>query len=619
MEPLLNALKRTNFDWVMRLDDVWRDGLYHVPEINATIREDLLDRLRQVGADPRGASPLGWVLLGPAGAGKTHMLGGIRREIKNGFFVLVDLTDVNDFWDAVLLGYINSLREPENNPQLHRVLLGIFNLLGLSEIKAEKNIETLAKAGPAVLARHANRILEALSRQYRRKIMDHQDVFRALLLLNSRNFDLESIGYNYLQGARLEPDEAARVGLRKPRTEPLRIMSGISWLISLAGPTLLALDQMDAIVREQHVAGDWSDTAQPTDEQQAARAIIENLGLGLTSLPDHTYRTLSVITCLESTWDILRKTVLHSTLDRFESPKTLRPLPDPQSAAMMVAQRLAPGFRAERVKPPYPTWPFSSACFNEAALFTPREVLKRCETHRRACLSKARPWELKTFGAVSAPVEIDQSAGSLRRVDALFRQAKASADPTAYWDERNEDRLGRLIQIALRCLIRERPLPEDVDVLLETRFTGGVSFTPIHARLRLVYVAQGAEETHICFRALQKKHHTAYLARLRAAVTYAGIDQKISFRRLFIIRRDPLPTGPKSAKITALFQKAGGRFIDLNSDDMAVLIALKVLNHNPPPYFNEWLRDRRPVSRLALARETAPELFYSETDSESQT
>src|SRR5699024_4358465 len=71
-------------------------------------------------------NPLGKVITGPAGAGKTHFLGAIRQELVAlpAWFVLVDMSDVKDFWETVLSGYVHSLQQVAsgNRPQFSYLL-----------------------------------------------------------------------------------------------------------------------------------------------------------------------------------------------------------------------------------------------------------------------------------------------------------------------------------------------------------------------------------------------------------------------------------------------------------------------------------------------------------------
>ncbi|MEW6265729.1 MAG: hypothetical protein AB1641_21870 [Thermodesulfobacteriota bacterium] len=601
----LAALKAANFDWVMRLDDVWRDLPHDVPVINAHLRQTILDRCGGLG--PK--SPLGWVILGPAGSGKTHLLASLRRdsEALGAFFILVDMTDVKDFWETLLLGYLSSLREPENRPQYRRLLVDLLTLVGQDAEKAVRSVVSLSKVSKDSLVENSSRVIQVLGQKHRQKVIEHQDVLRALLLLNSDDFHLGNLGYNYLLGVDLEGSQAQALGFRQSRQEAIKILRGLSWIMSLRGPTLLALDQLDAIVSEHHIAAGLREDGDRSEERRVAHLIIENMGRGLSALADHTNRTLCLVSCLESTWDILRRTALKSSTDRYEAPRKLLPLAGPEAVTGLVAKRVAPAFRSVGLRPPYPTWPFKPEALAQVAGWTPREVLKRCEAHRQKCLETGLARELEVFAAAEIAVQTWTEREEFSRIDAVFEERRRQADLSDLTAEDKEEELGGLIQSACRCLIREAPLREDVDVLLETQFGGGRSYAPLHVRVSLVQVSKGAQETHICFRALQKTNPTAFLARITAAMTAAGIDRRLSFRRLFLVRTTALPETPKCKEAVANYLKAGGRFIETSDDELRVLYALASLERTPPSSYDEWLQVRRPISGLRFIQEALPE------------
>lgn len=606
----LAALKLASFDWVMRLDDVWRPSPYDVPELNAHIRQGVLDTCRTLAA----TSPLGWVIVGPAGAGKTHLLAGLRREASSAriYFILVDMTDVKGFWETVLLGYLNSLREPENQPQGRRLIVDLLTYLGLSQDKAYRYAIALGKIPRETLVENTTKVIQKLGQRHRQKVIDHQDIIRALFLLNSDDFMLGNLGYTFLLGLPIEESEARSLGLRQTRLEPIQILRGISWTLSLGGPTILALDQLDAIVNEQHLASGLEENGDRAEERKVARLIIEGLGRGLAALPDHTTRTLGVLSCLESTWDILRRTALKSSTDRFQAPLTLRPVTQPEMAAGLVARRLATAFRAVGLYPPYPTWPFRPQSFEAVAGLTPREILKRCESYRRKCLETGQAEELNSIADIETLTAPAQDREEFRKIDTIFQAKCQEAPADELLGEAQENQLGDLLQNACRCLTRETPLPDDIDVILETQFGGGKSYAPLHVRLSLIFTLRGGEETHICLRIIQKSNPTAYLARLTAAMTAAGIDRQLTFRRLFLLRSTPPPETPKCKGATEQFHKSGGRFLELTPDNVRALWAINALENDPPPEFDDWLQNRKPVSNIPFMHEAFPDFFKFE-------
>jgi hypothetical protein len=64
---------------------------------------------------------LGRVIIGPAGYERAHLIGELRRRIweMEGWFVLLDLIGMKEFWSSVALGFLSSLqvRMPDGKMQ----------------------------------------------------------------------------------------------------------------------------------------------------------------------------------------------------------------------------------------------------------------------------------------------------------------------------------------------------------------------------------------------------------------------------------------------------------------------------------------------------------------------
>lgn len=125
----VSVFQKVDFNWVVILRDIWRNLLHDVPEIHASTRRDFSDKLAEMRHnEERGdcTSPLGWIINGHGGSGKTHLLGAMRREAvrQHAAFVLVDMTDIRNFWDTVLQGYLDSLQEQYRDDMFqHQFLL----------------------------------------------------------------------------------------------------------------------------------------------------------------------------------------------------------------------------------------------------------------------------------------------------------------------------------------------------------------------------------------------------------------------------------------------------------------------------------------------------------------
>ena len=362
----LESLRRANFDWAMRLSEVWEDSAHDVPDLHSALREQLRDQVQVMRSQGRSDSPLGWVLVGAGGSGKTHLLGSFRREVEREQcnFVLVDMTDVRDFWQTVLQGYLGSLQQRIRGGdfQYLGVLRNIIDKLGPNK-PAARILGMLAEHKSTHLKADIDKVLNALGQGHRAETLKYQDVVRALICLNSENFALANLGMTWLQGQPIETQDKAAFGFVTNREEPRKIVEALSWFMSLSGPTVLAFDQLDSIVTQLHFRQLGKDMP---DEEARANAIILEIGGGLGALRDTARNTLTVVSCVESTWEILSKTVLRTYVDRFRPAQRLDAVGDASIARAIVAGRLAAGYALAGFDPPHATWPFHAQAFGES-------------------------------------------------------------------------------------------------------------------------------------------------------------------------------------------------------------------------------------------------------------
>jgi hypothetical protein len=606
--PDFEAIRIANFDWTTRLASVWDDPAWDVPNLHEEVRRRFVDKLEAITAAEGFASPLGWVINGSGGTGKTHLLGAFRREAarRNAAFVLVDMTDVRDFWATVLQGYIGSLQvRYEGDLFQHQFILR--NLIEQQfQAKVTKPaaeiLAILARQKSTDLARDIQKPLGALYKVHPAEVMKYHNTIRALVCWNSDDFSIASTGQAWLLGQEIDADDCRMLGFDVPREAPRRIVEALSWIMSLSGPTVLAFDQLDPIVTQ--LAFQRASEAS-NEERFGAEAIISGIGGGLGALYDVTKRTLVVVSCVESTWHTLEETVLKTFLDRFVlPPDTLGAVQHRAVAEAVVRNRLAEAFRTADFDPPYATWPFRPEAFDELALSTPREVLKKCEAWRERWIRRKVIDETSSF---MLPDDKAKPAADLARLDEQFEAHRAEANSAAIVEVGHEDeQLAPLLQAALHCLLHEHDLPDDVDAQVDEHFTGGSKTQPLHARLRLVFVSEKNREEHFCLRALQVTHARAFQSRLGAAMTESGIDHALTFRHLGIVRTLPAPGGAVTQKTTERFTAAGGRFLVPSDDELRTLHAVFRMKHAGDPDLRAWLKLRKPLSKLAIMRQTVP-------------
>jgi hypothetical protein len=607
-QPEIDVVRLANFDWTTRLASVWEDPAWDVPNLHEEIRSRFVSKLEDLTKAAGFASPLGWVINGTGGTGKTHLLGAFRREAvrRKAAFVLVDMTDVRDFWATVLLGYIGSL-QVRYDGELFQYQFILRNLIE-QQLQSRANkpaaeiLEILAKNKSTHLAKDVKKVLEALHKIHPAEIVKYHNTIRSMICWNSDDFTIASTGAAWLQGQEIPPEDCTALGFTVAREEPRRIVEALSWIMSLSGPTVLAFDQLDPIVTELAFQR-ASETS--SEEHNRAEAIITHLGSGLGALRDVTRKTLVVVSCVESTWHTLRETVLNTFLDRFmQPPETLGMTQHRDIAEAVVRNRLAQAYQVVGFQPRYPTWPFLPAAFGELTHSTPREVLKKCEAYRQRWLHQGSVEETQSFNPPDSNV---QPVRDLHHLDEAFTEQKAAANTVAMIEVGHEDeQLAPLLRTALHCLLWEHDLPDDVDAQVDEHFTGGSKTQPLHARLRLVFLSEKSREEHYCLRAMQATNARAYQSRLSAAMVESGIDHSLKFRHLGIVRTTPPPGGSVTQKLTGQFTEAGGSFLGVNEDALRVLHAIFQMKLQGDPDLKVWLRSRKPLSALELIRHAVP-------------
>lgn len=592
---LLAAFRAVDFDWTRQLQSVWRDWTYHVEGMHQSVANDLmsefLDRTRALEA-----APLGWVIAGPAGSGKTHLIGSLRQKTwaAGGWFVLLDLVDVRDFWSSAALGFVSSLQRPmpDEGSQYEAILKRITADLPVSsDIAAVVGSlgQRSAVTGPELVAG----IIGPLRQKYPQETAQHYDVVRALMLLGSLDWSAADVAFCWLQGQEIDDDVRRKFGFSRAQVKASELVRGMSWVMSLAGPTLIAVDQIDAIVSIYNLRSGTE--AGPTEEnERQALSIIEALAGGLMELHDIKHRALTVVSCLEATWNILKDKATKSAPDRFHDVRLLKEIPNSQIADLLIRNRLQAAYAARNFSPPYPTWPFRPESFETAVNFLPRQILKRCEEHRQRCLSEGKVIELASFAAVAPPLAPETSD-----IDRRFAELVGAARIKDLLDPEKEDRVFcDLLLDVLRAYARQADGSENIDITVDGDLDQ--RRPSLHGRLRFCYRDEGDREQHYCFRAIGSTHALAVQARMRAAMTAAGLDEALKYRQLVVLRRPPMPRGRVTDELVAKLRKAGGQILAPSDDDLRVFLAVQMLLHEAPEGLDDWLRSRKPLCNTSV-------------------
>jgi hypothetical protein len=592
------AFTSARFDWTASLSSIWTDSPVHVPELHAEVIEEVLEKWGWM-ADPDVMNPLGTIIVGEAGSGKTHLVSALRKEIiaRGGLFLLGDMTDVRDFWETVQQGIINSLLRPlpDGTTQLDAVIDALLARFGRGKLEAMA-AKDFAELRPPALENRLNELTHA-ARKVDPDARHHVDEMKALMLLGSSDPDLSQVGLAWLGG--LDVSEAGQIRHALPQREKRHSdrVKSLSWVISQYGPVLFAVDQLDAITSEARAY-------EAAGKKGGAALVYHQVVRGMMELWDALHRTLIVATSLETNWKFFQDQALAPVEDRYGAALRLRH-PEGNLLETILGRRLQRHYESRGFEPPYPSYPFRPEAFRGLTL-NPRQLLRRAEDHRTHCRRQARVEELSTFVArnEAPPPPLDALA---RAIDERFSTLMKRADGEAILGgtDREHD---LLLESACRCLAHENPLPESRGVSVDVDF-GSDNIQPLHARIRVIDHDQGDRERHFSLRFIQHPNAVAFQARLKRALTESGVSSELPFRRLLIVRSGPPPTGPKTKALVEHMAELGGALTEPDVDELRALHALTKLLDEAPEGLEDWLREQRRVSRMKLFRDAVPYLF----------
>jgi Helicase HerA, central domain len=595
------ALGSLRLSWAPTADDLWHSqGALHVPGFN----DEALDQVMAAFVDAdRGpeSNPLGVVVRGQAGSGKTHLLGQVRERVQAsvGFFFLVELLDATSFWESARSGILESLGRPaaERETQLKELLWHLSSIAHIS--RAERRaIVGDDELTPEILRTFVNALHKARGETVRQT----HHALRALVLLGANDLGVQDIGQAYLNSTEDVDDTGRRTwAIGVSTLTPQECVRDISRLVALAGPAVLAIDQIDTLLAQS--ADRTGAQGSETDNRD-----IEHVAHGLMSIRQSMRRTAAVVACLPAVWESIRSKAVAPVADRFRVTAPLQALPSADVGRAILERRFTASYRAIEYVPKYASWPILPAAFDDAPEYTPRQLLKRADAHVRSCLERDVVEELAHLKAVAVelpppgPVEFPSNTTGLDQRFAGYRQRAVTG---AALDPDGEDiTVPSLLSAALEAWIVEHG---DTDQAFRFDPPPGKRVL-LHGRLRQSLDAATDDERHWGFRAIASANAVAVQNRIRNACTATGFGSNLDRRRLVLLRNKPWPNGVKTAAMVADFEAAGGRTLSLSDDDLRTLTALRGLIDDNHPDLPGWLIARKPAHGLEFLRDALGEV-----------
>ncbi|MCV7281725.1 DUF87 domain-containing protein [Mycolicibacterium flavescens] len=586
------ALASLRLTWAPTTDDLWRpQARTHVPGLNEYAVDDVMDAFGDAAKDPVSA-PLGVVVRGSAGSGKTHLLGQVRERVQaeGGFFFVVELLDAASFWESVRSGVLESLGRPgaARETQLKDLLWELSSIAHVSRAERRAIIGD-DDLEPETLTKFVN----ALAKARRDPVRDCHQTLRALVLLAATDLSVHDIGEAWLQASdEFGGDDRSTWGLRASPESAQECVRDVSRLVALAGPSVLALDQIDTLLAQS-----VSRTDAPGEHDDD---VLHQVADGLMSVRQTMRRTVGVVACLPAVWERIRRDATASVADRFREPTPLKGLPSADLGRAILERRFAAAYAEVGFIPPYPSWPIRPEAFADAPDQTPRHLLKIADAHVRLCLKRGAVTELDRLSIEPVDPPDPEPGPVSSALDRRFADYRQRAVPAAALDAEGEDTaMPELLSAALTAWIAER----DEDYQSYSCDPPPGSHVVLHARLRQSLDPTTEDERHWAFRAIAATNALAAQNRIKKTWSATGMGEGSNRRRLFLLRNTPWPTGPKTAALVEEFHRAGGRTVALTDDDLRSMIALRDLIAEDDPDLPGWLRARRPAHGLALLQQ----------------
>ncbi len=576
------ALSAIQFSSVLGTEGIWSPLSHHVDGLHPRAVAEVERAVHTAKSRPR-SQPIGLVLRGERGVGKTHMLGWLRQytQEQGGSFFMPKLIVGDSFWSGAVHGIVNQMRGAGDR-QLARM---IDTLSERTECGNELRVRL--RGTLPVDRRNLDEFVDRVQQFDEQSMRDYEDTLRALVLYQSGNRELREVGHSFLSWEEGIDDSAkAHWGFRARYRKPQLIFNDLSGLFALTGPMVLAIDQVDTVITQSG----------RTDEARLA----DDLAGGLMAMREETVRTIIVAACIPKSWELIEQRAVNSAADRFRVVELRTAMPSTEVARTLVERHLASQYNEIGFAPEYPSWPVAPTAFADDSIAhrTPRQLLKKVTEHVRMCLDLDTVTELTHFGDAVGDHPVPRvPSHELSGFDVEFERLRAAADVTTPLDPASEDeRMFAVLNAALQCYVLEQG-EEVLNLTIDPR----TQVQPaLHARLRRTLDEASEDEEHWCFRAIGHTNARAVLTRLRSACLEAGIEPGLNKRHLVVVRNLPFSGGAVTTRTLADFAAAGGLALPVCEDDLRTYSALEQMVTCGGAGFAGWLLARQPASRSQL-------------------
>ncbi|WP_025273585.1 helicase HerA domain-containing protein [Haloglycomyces albus] len=587
-DDVINALKSISLDTAMTSEELWSDsGRVDVPSINGSAFNIITNEFGKLSNDIK-RSPHILPLIGEPGSGKTHLLRRTRRHVQSndGLFVPLQFSRNGNPWSEVATGFYDALSRPHSRggSQVQHLITQIADAFELDDDNRHRLGSSVDRDG-----------IEAMLRAVADSDIDfyrmRNETIRALLHNTSRDPYMNQAGASYLRGeGPLDPE-----GQWGPPTSSMptaeKIVSDILNLCSYAGGTIIAIDQTDELVRNVSIG---SGSAEPADKEH-----LVEITECLMDLRDKSKRSMIMMSCIFSTWELLKSHASEAADGRFTDHIQLGRIPDSNAAKELTAALLAPAYRDVDV--PYNTYPFPESFFTAAPHFSLRKFLGRIE---RAVRNIAESGSL----TISDEDLSELAPHGTNSFDTRFEELTEQCDPDEVYFNKDSEKqlLPNVTRAILECLRRQN---NRMDLDLSPYGIGNNADAP--AFLQEI----DSEGSRWNVRVAATTAGQGVTAKLNKFRTHHQRPSVRPGERSILIISEECHRGLKSRALQRIAEFSDiGDVVAVNRLERAKMYALYRLLEENDEGLTAWLQTRRPCDDFSFAKYLPPSKGVSQPE-----
>jgi AAA ATPase domain/Helicase HerA, central domain len=570
---------------------IWLDDPFDTSSLHPEAREAFTSLLTNAtGSEPPTSGRM-LLILGDAGAGKTHLIRSFRSQVhksRAGYLGYLQMASgASNYARYVLSNLIDSLDQPYDREVDPRTsLTRIANALATrafephvaNALRDDEDFEDQELAEQVRIG--ADHLLKT-----RYPDLDI-DLLRAFLYLHRPDPRIKGRILKYLRCEELSPSDRQRIGDIVPKTnetDPQQMIRSIGRLLAAMGDSPMALvlcvDQLeDAFV-----------TDQSEKQFKVAMTTLRELAEGLPT-------AIIVICCLRNLWEELRPKLTASLRDRIESdpqPVRLDAGITAEEGRELVGERLRYLYEKAglEVNGKVDTFPFTQGFFADKRRLSARSLLDACREYRDRCRKAGRLVELDSGGEPSPPPSVRDNEPA-RRV--------------AEWERRWNDFLAES---------HESPPDEDDELAGTLCWAIACAGQELKGSGRAVEVTQDETALSVRFSNAGAADDWFYVGLCNRTPKFGWLQKQIGYHtegarrdpnkpRLVLVRNGEFPGTEKVTKALDKALKSGGRKVIVTDADWRAILALREFTekHQGAAHFDAWLQQPH-ASRLGAIRQ----------------